>query len=102
VILYDFTCGDCGQFEGLVVSGTEEAQCPRCGSMAARALSAPNVWVIGNDPVRKSEALRKRSYDHSMKEARKNAENIASKMGGVARAQTPWNVRSQKSAKKAG
>jgi len=53
-----------------------------------------------NDPAVKAAALKKRSYDHSMADAKKNAEKIASQLGGVAKPQAKWNIRSTKSEKK--
>lgn len=93
---YDFTCIPCSvNFEDLVPSGASNTECPQCGEKAQKIMSAPRVAVY-TDPAAKKQALAKRSYDHSMREAKKNAEQIASKMGGVAKAQSPWNIRSKK------
>lgn len=95
--MYDFRCGKCGNlFEDLVSSDTKVVECWMCGDPAERLPCAPNLGFLESDPQRKKEALAKRSYDHSMKEAKKNAEQIASKMGGVAKPQSPWNIRSTK------
>lgn len=93
---YDFHCSACDEiFDALVASEQRQEECPTCGEASERILSAARVGLY-NDPSAQSAALRKRSYDHSMREAKKNAEQIASKMGGVAKAQSPWNIRSKK------
>lgn len=97
MILYDFMC-ECGeQFEALAQSGAVEEACPACGRQAPRVMSAPHVGVLLGDPVRTAAALKKRSHEHSVSQAKKNAEKIASSLGAVARAQNRWNLRSQKS-----
>lgn len=93
---YDFHCSSCdSRFDALVDSDATEETCPNCGAMASRTVSAVRVGAY-NDPAAKSAALKKRSYEHSMKEAKKNADQIAAKMGGHAKAQAKWNLRSQK------
>lgn len=96
MILYDFHCEHCDQrFEALVDSGETQAEC-QCGEMADRVMSAPHVGVL-NDPAAREAALRRRSHEHSMREAKKNPEQLASKFGARAKVQQPWNLRSRKS-----
>lgn len=98
---FDFKCSECDYiFEDLVDSNTTELLCPVCEdddleSRAYKIMSSPRIMTSA-DPAVKAEMLRKRSHDHSVKEARKNAEHIASKLGGVAKPQAPWNLRKKK------
>jgi hypothetical protein len=55
-------------------------------------MSAPRVGLY-NDPAKRSEILKTRSLEHSLKESRKNPEAIAKKLGGKPKVQTPWNIR---------
>lgn len=95
--LYDFYCEQCDEeFEDIQPMDVSEVLCKLCCNVKAqRIMSAVNLGFL-NDPERKKESLARRSYEHSMKEAKKNAEQIASKVGGVAKPQSPWNIRSQK------
>ena len=95
MILYDFVC-PCGeQFEDLVPSGTPEVDCPVCKNKAQRAMSAPNIRSVINDPERMRASLEKRSYAHSMKDKRKNPEKLTKIMGGKPASQARWNIRSK-------
>lgn len=96
MILYDFHCATCGhEFEALVRAGEDTAECPECGANADRQMSAPRVGLY-NDPNVRAAALRKRSEEHSLREAKKNVEEHAAKMGAKPAAQAKWNIRSQK------
>ncbi len=95
MILLDFHCSCGNDFEDLVSSGDFQAPCPVCGQQAERVLSAPRVGVY-NDKARVAEALRQRSQDHSMREAKSNLEEHAAKLGGKPRAQAKWNIRSKR------
>ena len=76
-------------------SGETSTAC-QCGAMAERVISAPYVGVM-NDPTVQAEALRKRSREHSIREAKANPERLAGQYGGRAKVQQPWNLRSRKS-----
>ena len=94
--MYDFYCDVCDiRIEALVDKDTESIICGDCDLPAKKAPSAPKLQTIINDPVRQSAALRKRSRDHSFKEAKRNQEQLASKLGGKPKSQTPWNIRNK-------
>jgi len=94
VILYDFHCEACDHaFESLVTRGSTEEPCPLCGVNASRVLSAAHVGLIGSDPLRRAEALQKRSHDHSVGEAKKNPERLARAYGAKPKSQARWNIR---------
>lgn len=95
LILRDFHCSYCEhQFEALVASKAEREACVACGKLADRTLSVPHIAVIGSDPVRQSDALKKRSFAHSVSEAKKNPDKLAGAYGGKPKSQTKWNIRS--------
>lgn len=97
VILFDFHCDVCdNSFEALVPQGVTQELCPLCGVEASRVLSAAHIGLL-NDPARRAESLQKRSYEHTISEARKNQERLAQQLGGTPKSQSPWNVRSSKS-----
>lgn len=99
MILHDFQCSSCEtNFEALVPSEQTQTECVECGATAERVISAPHVGVM-NDPTVRGEALRKRSHEHSVRQAKQNPERLASKVGGEPRVQNPWNVRTRKSPK---
>jgi hypothetical protein len=98
VILHDFYCVNCDmRFEDYVASDVYQTVHEPCGNRAERVMSAPHVGTM-NDPNARAAALRKRSHEHTMKEARSNADRLAAQMGGSARprVQQPWNLRTQK------
>jgi putative FmdB family regulatory protein len=95
VILLDFHCDPCGaSFEDLVSRGTLTADCPHCGKVGNRVMSAPRVGVY-NDAAKRTEALKKRSMEHTAREAKSNQELLAKKLGGKPKAQAKWNIRKQ-------
>jgi len=61
--IYEFDCGSCGaRFEELVAAGTEEMECPECGSARAHRLLS-SVSPPGRQPrgagVRSDESKRR-------------------------------------------
>lgn len=94
MILYDFLCSSCGNvFEALVLSHFQDSEtCSKCGGKASRLMPAPKVGTM-HDPLVKAEALKKRSFEHSVKEARKDPEKLASKLKAKPKVQNPWNLR---------
>lgn len=94
MIMYDFDCENCGMFESLVNKDQTTELCPKCGSVSNRILSAPYIGSM-NDPVKRAETLKKRSKDHSLKEAKDNPEKLASQIGGRPKVQNAWNVRNR-------
>lgn len=94
MILRDFECPNCGVFEDLVSSNDTSTVCSSCGSTSLKVMSAVYVCSM-NDPVKRVEALKKRSLAHSIKEMKSTPEKITSKFGGKAtpKVQNPWNVR---------
>jgi putative FmdB family regulatory protein len=98
MILLDFNCPDCHLiFEELVDRDKRVAKCPKCGAESKQRVTAKTGHLNNPGSPEVAEALRKRSYDHSVREARRNPEKIASKLGGVPRSQQPWNLRNKKS-----
>jgi len=92
MIMKDFHCKVCDiKFESLVC-GDEKIMCKECGGEADPVLSAPRIGLY-NDPVARAAALRSRSYQHSVKEARANPEKLAKQMGGKPKSINPWNGR---------
>lgn len=101
MILHDFICETCDvKFEMLVRSDEFQVVHDECGQTAERIMSGPWVGRM-NNPETQRAALEKRSYDHTIKESRSNADGLAAKMGGTAqpRAQQTWNIRTPKKAK---
>lgn len=97
--MYDFKCTSCEhRFDRVVDRDDTTAECPECGDTADKVMSAPRIGRY-NDPAVKSAALRKRSYEHSMREAAKEPERIAKKLGVEPKVQNRWNLRSTKSSK---
>ena len=97
MILHDFQCGECGvSFEALVNSGAQTEECHTCGKEAQRAMSAPKIRSVINDPSRTSEALKRRSHAHSVAEAKANPERLSRMVGGRPAAQGRWNIRTPK------
>lgn len=93
--VYDFYCPICEEkFDAIVDKNTVKEVCPDCGEDSEKVFSAPRVGKY-NDPTVRREALIKRSHEHSVKEARKNAEQLAKKMGGKPKSQSPWNIRNK-------
>jgi predicted ATP-dependent serine protease len=94
--VYDFYCELCDEkFDAIVDKNTVKHVCEACGNDASKVFSACRVGKY-NTPEATSAALQKRSHEHSVKQARKNAEQLASKLGGVAKPQAKWNIRSTK------
>ena len=99
LIMLDFTCPNCDcKFEDLVDSKERVAPCPECNTEAPQRVSATIATVGPPGSERFQEVMRKRSHDHSVKEAKKNVDQLASKFGSGAkpRAQSKWNIRSHK------
>jgi tRNA G26 N,N-dimethylase Trm1 len=94
MIMYDFACETCGIFESLVNKDQITELCHTCGAVSNRMISAPYIGSM-NDPVKRSETLKKRSKDHSLKEAKNNPEKLASQIGGKPKVQNSWNVRNR-------
>lgn len=47
--IYDFKCVECGkEKEALVKSPSEKRECPSCGGVMEKKLSAPNVKFVGS------------------------------------------------------
>lgn len=84
--LYDFECPSCSNsFEELVDSGSSTCPCPVCGTEAIRTLSIPKLGLFSMaDQSRRSEILRKRSEEHTLKELRKEPEKFGDE--GIRRA----------------
>jgi putative FmdB family regulatory protein len=98
MILYDFTCSSCGEgFEDLVDPGQLTGICPACQGLGERVMSAAHVGLLSGDPARTAESLKRRSHEHSLREARKNVDQFASRLGGTPKSQSKWNIRSSKS-----
>lgn len=96
--LLDFHCIVCDLiFEELVDSDTVDVPCNVCAAPSEKVFGAPRIGLY-SDP--KSEATRsaleKRSYQHSIAQARKNPERIASQVGAKPAAQSKWNLRTSK------
>jgi putative FmdB family regulatory protein len=94
MMMRDFDCEVCGTFESLVNNDQVDEVCPTCGKSCKRILSAPYIGSM-NDPVKRAETLKKRSKEHSLKEAKANPEKIASQLGGKPKVQNLWNVRNR-------
>jgi len=98
-MMYDFRCPSCeNDFEDLVKSSDiSDTVCPACGETATRRISAVPLGFT-NDPTVRSEALKKRSENHTRDMMRKDPEKLAKALGGTAapKAQSPWNARSTK------
>jgi hypothetical protein len=55
---------------------SEDAKCPKCGSEKfTRCIGASN-YLVSNDPEVRSEMLKKRSYDHTVRTAKDNVERL--------------------------
>lgn len=89
--LYDFHCPDCDtKFENVVPYEQKTSECA-CGGTAERMFPAPELATL-NDPVRRAEALKKRSLEHSVNTMKQNPEKLAAAHGGKPKAQNPWNA----------
>ncbi len=96
-ILLDFHCPGCGgTYEDLVDSKDRKSTCLECNTEATPRVTAKTGFL--NDPgsQRTRNVLRKRSFDHSVKEAKRNPEKLAAQMGGRPRVQQAWNARPRK------
>ena len=72
--LTDLICEDCNFIWETILRSREEVsleKCPHCGANFPRAIPGGNPTIC-HDPKVRSEILKKRSKDHSMKELRKN------------------------------
>lgn len=60
--LYDFSCGDCGDFTAFksMEGRNEPTPCPSCSEMARRLILAPNLAMM-NPMVRKASAINEKS-----------------------------------------
>lgn len=97
-VSHDFVCPECGfKFDDLVPRGNTTTLCQECGETAAVTVSAPSLGFM-NDPNRRAAALKKRSEEHSVKQARANPEALAAKLKAKPRVQNAWNVRTPKKA----
>ena len=88
--LRDFSCPTCDViFEALVASSSVTVTpCPTCSADSERVMSAPRIGIF-NDVSKKSEALKKRSQEHTIRELKKEPE----KHGFKAADKRPWNIR---------
>jgi len=71
-ILFDFKCNECDQgFEDYISSTTVAVVCPHCTSTnVEKVLSAVRVGLYNNRETR-TEALKRRSEEHTAREQRK-------------------------------
>jgi len=53
----------------------EDAKCPKCGSEKFTRCVGGN-YLVSNDPEVRSEMLKKRSYDHTVRTAKDNVERL--------------------------
>ncbi len=69
---YDFLCPKCEEkFEDIVESDTDITECIYCGFGAAKKImSAPKLGFM-HDAERRSEALKRRSVEHTKREQRR-------------------------------
>ncbi|NJM36863.1 MAG: zinc ribbon domain-containing protein [Akkermansiaceae bacterium] len=60
--VYDFTCGDCGDFRMLrtINERNEPASCPLCTRISRRMILAPNLALM-NPVVRKASSINEKS-----------------------------------------
>lgn len=74
----DYECEECEhQWEAwLRNSGDSEAECPNCRGINIRRLTGTPSPTKCHDPEVRSEILKKRSLDHSIRTAGRNIERI--------------------------
>lgn len=69
--MYDFKCLRCGhEFEALVRPDDEWEECPECRDKAEKVIGMSNLGFM-NQYEKRTEALKKRSYEHTMREKRR-------------------------------
>ena len=61
---YDYDCADCGGFEAFrsIAKRDEPCDCPACGSVAARVLSAPRLELLADSTRRALETNERASH----------------------------------------
>lgn len=97
LILLDFYCPGCGgTYEDLVESKDRKSTCPECHAEAQQRLTAKTGFLSNPASPEVAAALRKRSHTHSVREARRNPEKLASSFGATPRVQQQWNLRDRK------
>ena len=75
-MMKDFLCEPCNEvYEDLVEPDTRMSPCPVCGQPGEQILSTPMIGQM-NDPMKRNEALKKRSEKHSRKETGKQLEKF--------------------------
>lgn len=80
----DVECAECGTVRYIMLSNSQadpdpdDEKCPRCGSTRfIRCLGGNLAW--SNDPGRRSEMLKRRSFEHTQRTAKNNVERIVEK-----------------------
>lgn len=92
--LHDFQCTDCNNtFEDLVDNDNRFTNCPECGSIAEKLLSAPRIGLY-NDPDKRATELKRRSEQHTKKEVAKEHEKFGFKTDGKKRWAVPSKAKS--------
>jgi|AACY02.3.fsa_nt_gi putative regulatory protein, FmdB family len=69
MILYEFKCAKCGNFDAFAQMGAEHIACPQCGAKSSRVLTVPRFHLDGTDPAY-STAWDQWANDHERSAAR--------------------------------
>jgi len=80
----DVQCAECATVRYIWLHNSQaepdpdDKKCPRCGSVKFIRCVGGN-YVTSNDPTKRSEMLKQRSFEHSQRTAKDNVERIVEK-----------------------